>query len=335
MRGKPNTSVTLTILRKNENKPLIFNLKRAIIQVQSVKFRLLDPDYGYIRVAQFQEKTVADVANALKELAHHNKSPLKGLVLDLRNNPGGLITAGVGVPAAFLPADKLVVYTEGRIPSAKIKLYAQPKDYVMLNARQESPEAIILQKAAKLDPLKDLPAWTKEIPLVVLVNSGSASASEIVAGALQDHQRALVVGTQTFGKGSVQTIMPIDEGKAALRLTTARYFTPNGRSIQAKGITPDVIVEEAVVNKENVENPFLLREADLDNHLENPSIALPKKSAPPQAEVVIDTKTREMMARDYQLQQALSVLKVQRLLLNKATMKNTVDVPAPVTQKIN
>jgi carboxyl-terminal processing protease len=323
MRGAPNTTVTLTILRKNESRPLTFTLRRAIITVQSVKSRLLEPNYGYIRIAQFQEHTTADVVNAIKQLAKENKQvPLKGLLIDLRNDPGGLIQAAVGVPAIFLPKDTLIVYTQGRTETAQAKLYAAAKYYVShdrLKAVQS--EAEYEAKAEKKDPLQSLPSWVKDIPLVILVNSGSASASEIVAGALQDHKRALIVGTQTFGKGSVQTVIPIDGGKAGLRLTTAHYFTPNGRSIQAKGITPDIVVEEALLNKEAIHNPFQIREADLENHLTNPTTQLEKPptstgkfNAPDSA---TDARTRQLIARDYQLQQGLNILKIQLLLANK------------------
>nr|WP_282099293.1 S41 family peptidase [Deefgea sp. CFH1-16] len=208
MRGKVGEPVTLTLLRKGETKPIVVTLKRAIIKVQSVKYKLAEPGYGYIRVTQFQEHTSENLGQAIEALYKENKAPLKGIVLDLRNDPGGLLDGAVGVSAAFLPKDALVVYTEGRVADSKIRLTANPQFY---------------QRDSKKDFFKDLPADAKNVPLVVLVNGGSASASEIVAGALQDHKRALVVGTQTFGKGSVQTILPID-AKSALKLTTARYI---------------------------------------------------------------------------------------------------------------
>nr|WP_308417284.1 S41 family peptidase [Chitinibacter sp. ZOR0017] len=320
MRGKPGTSVTLTILRKGESKPLVISLKRAIIKTQSVKSKLAEPGYGYIRVTQFQEKTTENLALAINELYKENKAPLKGLVLDLRNDPGGLLDGAVGVSAAFLPKDVLVVYTEGRTPDAKIRLTANPQFY---------------QRDAGKDYFKNTPKEVKTVPLVVLVNGGSASASEIVAGALQDHKRALVVGTQTFGKGSVQTILPID-AKSALKLTTARYFTPNGRSIQAKGITPDIVVEDATLNGKE-DNAFRLREADLGRHLDNPTdkdagkatpspAAAPKATPKPAAKAASSSESeenpRELASKsDYQLQQALNVLKVQQLLLNKPASK--------------
>ncbi|WP_288842043.1 S41 family peptidase [uncultured Deefgea sp.] len=316
MRGKVGEPVTLTLLRKGESKPIVVTLKRAIIKVQSVKYKLAEPGYGYIRVTQFQEHTSENLGQAIEALYKENKAPLKGIVLDLRNDPGGLLDGAVGVSAAFLPKDALVVYTEGRVADSKIRLTANPQFY---------------QRESKKDFFKDLPADIKNVPLVVLVNGGSASASEIVAGALQDHKRALVVGTQTFGKGSVQTILPID-AKSALKLTTARYFTPNGRSIQAKGITPDIIVEDATLNgKEDF--GLRLRESDLGKHLDNPSDKDAGKTEATPAVVKTEIKKpaklnasgidpdenpRELVSKsDFQLQQALNVLKVQQLMLNK------------------
>jgi carboxyl-terminal processing protease len=321
MRGKAGTSVTLTLLRKGEGKPIVVTLKRAIIKTQSVKSKLAEPGYGYIRVTQFQEHTTENLALAIEALYKENKAPLKGLVLDLRNDPGGLLDGAVGVSAAFLPKDALVVYTEGRTADAKIKLTASSQFY---------------QRESGKDYFKNTPKDVKNVPLVVLVNGGSASASEIVAGALQDHKRALVVGTQSFGKGSVQTILPID-AKSALKLTTARYFTPNGRSIQAKGITPDIVVEEATLNGKE-DSGFRLREADLGRHLDNPTDkdagkvdATPapqqpkvssKPSTKPASGVDSEDNPRELASKsDYQLQQALSVLKVQQLLMNKPASK--------------
>jgi carboxyl-terminal processing protease len=251
MRGVPDTKIVLTVLRKSEPKPLVFTLTRAIIKSQSVKNKYIEKDYGYVRITQFQEHTGEDLAKALKSLHDQNKGPFKGLVLDLRNNPGGLLDAAVGVSAAFLPKDKLVVYTEGRAPDSKMQLTATPQDYA---------------RRGKGDYLKDLPADYKKVPMVVLVNAGSASASEIVAGALQDHKRATILGIQSFGKGSVQTILPMNNG-SAIKLTTARYFTPSGRSIQAKGIVPDINVEDGFDQSNNI------HEADLSRHLSNPKDA--------------------------------------------------------------
>lgn len=249
MRGTPDTKITLTVLRKGEEKPLTFTLTRAIIKSQSVKNKLIEPDYAYVRVTQFQEHTGEDLAKNLKMLREQNKAPFKGLVLDLRNNPGGLLDAAVGVSAAFLPKNELVVYTDGRVADSKMRLSATPSDYA---------------RRGKSDYLKDLPDEFKTLPIVVLINAGSASASEIVAGALQDHKRATILGIQSFGKGSVQTILPMNNG-SAIKLTTARYFTPKGRSIQAKGIVPDIVVEDG-------SDPSLsLHEADLSKHLSNPT----------------------------------------------------------------
>ncbi|HEY8555478.1 MAG TPA: S41 family peptidase [Burkholderiales bacterium] len=274
MRGKPGTDITLTVVREGSNKPLKFTITRAIIKIQSVKQRLLEPGYGYVRITQFQSGTPKALSAAIKKLEDENKGPLKGLVLDLRNNPGGVLNAAVGVSDAFL--DKgLIVYTEGRVADSKLKFSASAGD--------------LLDGA----------------PMVVLVNGGSASASEIVAGALQDHRRAIIMGTKTFGKGSVQTIVPVSNG-AALKLTTARYYTPEGRSIQAAGITPDIIIEEAKITRADTSDR--LREADLARHLENPNntdvkpIEVPKPAEP-------SVRTPAAPEEDYQLQEALNLLK--------------------------
>src|SRR5687768_6285300 len=247
MRGKPDTPINLTVLRKGETKPLVFTLVRAIIKIQSVKAKMIEPGYAYIRITQFQEQTGENLIKAIDKLFKETPVPMKGLVLDLRNDPGGLLNGAVAVSAAFLPANSLVVYTDGRTDDAKMKLKASPEFYL---------------RDARNDYLKRLPAAIKTVPMITLVNGGSASASEIVAGALQDHKRSIVMGTQTFGKGSVQTILPLGNN-TAIKLTTARYYTPNGQSIQAKGITPDILDESA---KDETER---LREADLDRHLSN------------------------------------------------------------------
>ncbi len=249
MRGKPDTTIVLTVFRKSEPKPLIFTLKRAIIKNKSVKYKLTEPGYAYARVTQFQEHTGEDLAKAIKAMHDENKGPFKGFILDLRNDPGGLLNGAVGVSAAFLPKDALVVYTEGRAPDSKMKLTVSPENYA--------------RGGIANDYIRGIPEDVKTVPMVVLINAGSASASEIVAGALQDHKRATVIGIQSFGKGSVQTIMPMNNG-AAIKLTTARYFTPNGRSIQAKGIVPDYIVEDGTDQSNNI------HEADLTRHLSNP-----------------------------------------------------------------
>ncbi|WP_174875486.1 S41 family peptidase [Vogesella oryzae] len=302
MRGLPNTKVTLTIARKTETKPIVLTLTRATIQTKSVKSRLLEPGYGYIRVSQFQDHTVENFATELGKLYKDNKTPLNGLVLDLRDDPGGLLNGAVGVSAAFLPKDALVVYTEGRVQDAQMRLYANPKYYLRGGS----------------DYYAKSPAELKSVPLVVLVNGGSASASEIVAGALQDHKRALIVGTQTFGKGSVQSVLPLSND-GGIKLTTARYFTPSGRSIQAKGITPDINAED------NSDNSFRIREADLDKHLSNPNgdAEAPKTSSKPAAAPAAKPATKNgegdsnAKAVDSQLEQALNVLKVQQILLKK------------------
>lgn len=258
MRGKPHTKVTLTIVRKVNNKQevLTIPLMRDIINVVSVKSRLLEPGYGYLRINSFQETTLENMVEQLTKL--QSKGPLKGLILDLRNDPGGVLETAVGVSAAFLENGKLVVSSDGRMPDSKQSLYATPKDYLTQRDRN------------KPDPLSKLDPSFKRIPIVVLVNGGSASASEIVAGALQDHKRALVMGTRTFGKGSVQRVIPLDD-KTGLKLTVALYFTPNKRSIQAEGIVPDRIVEDPDYPEQ------ALREADLKDHLDQPNTASNKK----------------------------------------------------------
>ncbi len=307
MRGKPGSKITLTILRKDVPKPLTFTLVRAVIKVQSVKSKLVDSGYGFVRITQFQEQTSENLATALEKMVKENGGPLNGLVLDLRNDPGGLLTSAVGVSATFLPKDALVVYTEGRTADAKMRLTASPANYVRGHGQS--------------DYLSKLPDSIKSVPLVVLVNSGSASASEIVAGALQDHKRAVIMGTQTFGKGSVQTILPLGNN-TAIKLTTARYFTPGGRSIQAKGIVPDIVVEDPNTDGHD----FLrLREADLDKHLINnkPSEDKPdtskSKLAPPatNGEPTKFVPTEFGSKSDYQLTQALNLLKGMQILKGK------------------
>lgn len=313
MRGVPDTKIVLTVLRKGEVQPLTFTLTRAIIKVQSVKSKVPEPGYGYVRITQFQERTGEDLAKALKSIHDQSNGAIKGLVLDLRNNPGGLLNAAVGVSATFLPKNELVVYTEGRVPDAKMRLTATPDDYV--------------RGGAKDDYLRDMPAEIKTMPIVVLVNGGSASASEIVSGALQDHKRAVIMGTQTFGKGSVQTILPMNNG-AGIKLTTARYFTPGGRSIQAKGIVPDIIVDDPA------EAGFSLREADLSKHLANPKDGKDGEAAPAKPVATDkepakenkdakDTKTERQAPiepaskNDFQFNQAMNLLKGLQILQKK------------------
>ena len=222
MRGDPNTKITLTVARKDEDKPLLITITRQEIRVQSVKSKIVEPGYGWVRVSQFQEPTVEDMAKKISALSAQDPN-MKGLILDLRNDPGGVLPGAIGVSAAFLPKDVPVVSTNGQIADSKATYLARRDFYA---TRVNS------------DPLARLPEAVKKVKMVVLVNSGSASASEIVAGALQDYKRATVMGTQTFGKGSVQTIRQIS-ADTAVKLTTARYYTPNGRSIQARGIVPD------------------------------------------------------------------------------------------------
>ncbi len=309
MRGKPGSKIVLTIIRKDEPKPLTITLVRAVIKVQSVKSKLAEPGYGFIRITQFQEHTGENLATALETLIKQNQEPLKGLVLDLRNDPGGLLTGAVGVSAAFLAKDALVVYTEGRTEDAKMRLTASPEHYLRGNG--------------KSDYLKTLPDSVKSVPLVVLVNGGSASASEIVAGALQDHKRAVIMGTQTFGKGSVQTVLPLGNN-TAIKLTTARYYTPGGRSIQAKGIVPDILVEDPATAGQ--ENMFRLREADLNRHLPNGKQPdeKPDSNAGKKAPAAPDDKggakpapTEFGAKNDYQLNQALNLLKGMQILQGK------------------
>jgi len=249
MRGRPNTQITLTVVRKGETKPIVVTLTRAVIKIQSVKSKLLEPGYAYFRVSQFQEQTGENLARAVERQFKENPGAMKGIVLDLRNDPGGLLNGAVAVSAAFLPAGSLVVYTDGRTEDSKMKLNARPEDY--------------LRGRMKEDYNRRLPADAKTVPMVVLVNAGSASASEIVAGALQDHKRAVIMGQPTFGKGSVQTILPLGNN-TAIKLTTARYYTPNGRSIQAKGIMPDILLDDGASERAV---SLKLREADLTKHL--------------------------------------------------------------------
>lgn len=298
MRGKPKTQLTITVARKGENKPIEITLTREIIKVQSVKSKLIEPGYGYLRITQFQEQTTADVAHHLERL--YKQGQLKGLVLDLRNDPGGLLNSAIGVSAAFLPQKSLVVYTEGRTDDAKRKYHAVPEDY---------------QRGVRDDVLKGLPQGVKKVPMVVIVNEGSASASEIVAGALQDYKRARVLGMQTFGKGSVQTILPISS-TTGVKITTAKYFTPLGRSIQAKGIEPDDVVDETP----NGSSGMRLREADLSHHLANPNEKQSEPAAKPAKLKARDKKDKEddeadvprfefAGKGDHQFEQAMNFLK--------------------------
>ena len=312
MRGKPNTQITLTISRKNETAPIVVTLTRAIIRVQSVKSKTIEPGYVWVRVSQFQEATAENLAKQLDALFRSGQ--VKGLVLDLRNDPGGLLHGAVAVSSAFLPAKSLIVSTDGRAEDAKKKFFATPDDYVR-GSRGE-------------DVLKSIPSAVKTVPMVVLVNGGSASASEIVAGALQDHKRATVIGTQTFGKGSVQTIMPLGNN-TAIKLTTARYYTPGGRSIQALGITPDLIVEDP----SDTATATRVREADLQRHLENgkakiekaePAAPRAKPAAPASNAAPGEQKPPEFGGKDdFQLLQALAFLKGEPVKGQSPTVAQT------------
>ncbi len=319
MRGKPKTQITLTILRKGVDKPIVLTLTRDKIKVQSVKVKMIEPGYAYIRITQFQEETAADVVKSLDKLYKQDKDAkgdgLKGLVLDLRNDPGGLLHGAIGVAATFLPPKSVVVSTDGRTEDAKRKYVASSEDYLRGHGE---------------DFLKNVPAGAKSVPMVVLVNGGSASASEIVAGALQDYKRAVIVGTRTFGKGSVQTILPLSNN-TAIKLTTARYYTPSGRSIQAKGIEPDVVVEETA----NGGSHNHIREADLERHLQNDTDKAPpaKEAAPTRAQPgkgkskeapkdESDEDTGKPPAEfaskdDYQLSQAMNLLKAWQIIQKK------------------
>jgi carboxyl-terminal processing protease len=272
LRGEKGTSIQLTLFREGQEGPLDVTVVRDTIQVSSVRSRIIEPGYGYVRVSQFQVSSGDDFKDALISLKEKEPA-LKGLIIDLRNNPGGLVPASVEIADAVLDGGT-VVYTEGRLPSANVSFDAASGDML------------------------------QGTPIVVLINGGSASASEIVAGALQDHQRAAIIGTQSFGKGSVQTVIPLGDGRA-VKLTTARYFTPNGRSIQAEGIVPDIIVEPAEIRLYKKRKQ--VRESDLDGHLEQ---ADNKKEK---------TEDRDKdITDDNQLYEALNVLKGFQLLTKKA-----------------
>ena len=298
MRGEPNTKVTLTIARKNEDKPLVVVVVREQIKQQSVKAKLVEPGYAWLRISQFQEPTVEDMVK--KILALYAQDPaIKGLVLDLRNDPGGVLPGAIGVSAAFLPKEVPVVSTNGQLADSKATFYARREFY---------------SGRALSDPLAKLPEAIKTVPMVVLINTGSASASEIVAGALQDYKRATIMGTQSFGKGSVQTIRQISED-TAVKLTTARYYTPNGRSIQAKGIVPDLNVEETADG--DGFNGLRTREADLQKHLSNDKEAETSKVKVDELEeeqrlIALAKKSKPLeygSKDDFQLAQALNHLK--------------------------
>jgi carboxyl-terminal processing protease len=277
MRGKPGTDIKLTVVREGHDKPLTFVVTRDIIKVKSVKNRLLDPGYGYIRISNFQSRTAPQLMEALNDLKEENQANLKGLVLDLRNNPGGVLNAAAEVSDLFIDKGKLV-YTEGRIDNSHYEYNAKPGD--------------ILDGA----------------PVVVLINGGSASASEIVAGALQDHRRAVVMGSKSFGKGSVQTIQELRSG-GAVKITTARYFTPNGRSIQGAGITPDIILDKYKVTSADEDTLSSIKEADLSNHISNPTMT-DEEIEESEKDAKKSKKVDKVLAtEDYQLHEALLLLK--------------------------
>ena len=274
MRGKPGTSIVLTIVRTGVEAPLKITVTRDIITVKSVRSRMLDAGFGYVRISQFQAKTADALLQAVEDLKKENQGALKGLVLDLRNNPGGVLNGAVSVSDAFLRKG-LIVYTEGRVSDSRLRFNATPNDVL------------------------------DDAPLVVLVNQGSASASEIVAGALQDQRRAIIMGSQTFGKGSVQTILPLSSG-TAVKLTTARYYTPAGRSIQAEGIVPDILLEDLKVSAlESAFDP--IKESSLTRHLGNGNATKPVPAVVPATQ---DGEPEESLAqRDYQLYEALNMLR--------------------------
>jgi len=311
MRGEPNTKVQLTIFRKDENRTFMVTIVREEIKTQSVKGKVIEPGIGWIRLSQFQERSPDDFAKKLEDI-YKQEPKLKGLVLDLRNDPGGLLDAAVAVSAVFLPENVTVVSTNGQLAESNFTYKANPEFYRRNNGS---------------DPVSHLNQTTKEIfkkvPLVVLVNEGSASASEIVAGALQDHKRAIIMGSQTFGKGSVQTVRQLSP-ETALKITTARYYTPSGRSIQAKGIVPDLLVDETAEG-----SPFAIlrtREADLDKHLlsgqsDEAALAKSKEREKEREEALkrLEEESRKPNSerrppefgsdKDFQLQQAVNRLK--------------------------
>ena len=308
MRGEPKTKVVLTVFRKDESRTFPVTIIREEIKTQSVKAKVVEPGYGWIRVTQFQERTVEDFAKKLEEMVQQEKT-LKGLVLDLRNDPGGLLDAAVALSAAFLPENVAVVSTNGQLEESKFVYKASPQFW---------------RRSPSNDPIAKLTQATngilKKVPLIVLVNEGSASASEIVAGALQDHKRATLMGNQTFGKGSVQTVRQLGP-ETALKITTARYYTPNGRSIQAKGIVPDVMLDET--ENGNVFAALRTREADLEKHLSNGKEAEKKdperEKAREEALKKLEEESKKPLSerrlpefgsdKDFQLQQALNQLK--------------------------
>ena len=321
MRGEPNTKVLLTIFRKDENRTFPVTITREEIRTVSVRGKVMEPGYAWIRLSQFQERTVDDFVRKVEEV-YKQEPNLKGLVLDLRNDPGGLLDAAVAISAAFLPENVNVVSTNGQLAESKFTYKASPEYY----QRRGSP-----------DPLKRLPAALKNVPLVVLVNEGSASAIEIVAGAIQDYKRGTIMGNQTFGKGSVQTVRPLGPD-TGLKITTARYYTPSGRSIQAKGIVPDVMVDET--EEGNLFSALRTREADLEKHL-NSGQGEEKKDANrekarEEARKRLEEEAKKPVAerrmpeygtdKDFPLVQALNKLKGRPVMVSK-TLTERKDPP--------
>lgn len=280
MRGKPGSVLKLVIIRKGEESPVNMSITRAVIKVKSVKQKMLKDNIGYVRISQFQMRSGPDLVKAVAALEKDSGEPLQGLVLDLRNNPGGVLNAAVQVSDAFLN-DGLIVYTEGRIQNSQMRFEAQPGDIM------------------------------KGKPVVILINEGSASASEIVAGALQDQARAIIVGRTSFGKGSVQTLLPLNNG-AAIKVTTARYFTPNGRSIQAEGIEPDITIERVKLEKLKESIIGSIKESNLAGHLENGKEGEESKVTGLESEVEED-EIKALLDKDYELNEAVRVLKTMSL----------------------
>jgi len=285
MRGKIGTDITLTVVREGAEKPLEIVITRDTIKVRSVRQKTLEAGYGYVRISQFQQHTGENLESAIEKLKKESKGKLNGLILDLRNNPGGVLHAAVDVSDAFLDSG-LVVYTKGRVIDSEQKYETTPKTLI-----------------------------SNKVPLVVLVNGGSASASEIVAGALQDHKRAMILGTKTFGKGSVQTIWPLSNKGTALKLTTARYYTPSGRSIQADGISPDIVLKRLKVTSDETNAGLRIKEADLSGHLENEKKGDDNnKSGKSKKGDKKEAKEIPLAESDYQLYEALNILKGLRFI---------------------
>ncbi len=323
MRGEPNTKVVLTVFRKAETRSFPVTIIREEIRQQSVRSKVIEPGYAWLRVSQFQDRTVEDFSRKLEEI-YKQEPNLKGLVLDLRNDPGGLLEASVAISSAFLPNDVVVVSTNGQIADSKSVFKASPEYYL---------------RRGGSDPLRKLPEAIKKVPLIVLVNEGSASASEIVAGALQDHKRAVIMGAQTFGKGSVQTVRQLSPD-TALKITTARYYTPSGASIQAKGIVPDVMLDETAEG--NLFAALRVREADLEKHLQSGQGAEQKDEAREKAREEARKKLEDENAKkaaappkplpefgsaeDFQLVQALNRLKGKPVLVSKTAVERKAEV---------